>query len=354
MLQSEKFSAAEKQLITTLSWFRSRYAIFIGLKLDRKANKQSIVEFGKTWIGYFKENWDDSFISLSEKGVLINIAGEYLFTEYGELVKNEVEAETPFYKYEYDNYFTLDKFSNAHSVFCEKVYGVDLSQHGLIDQGELSVLIAKLLDFKPSNILDVGCGNGRITEWISLQTQTHCVGVDISSEAVKFASERSEGNNKLQFLEGNLNDLKGLKEHDCILFLDTLYYANNLTDTLRQTFRLLTPQGRIYAYFSQWIMDVLDKESLHADNTHLAKSLRELNVNYSYTNLTNSGIDHWKKKLETLELMKKDFLDEGRMDLWQYRFLEANRYANWGVGKYSRYLYEIDMNNNQADFTNRL
>lgn len=295
MGQREKYSTAEKQLITTLSWFRSRYALFLGLKPERKANKLSIEKFGKTWIGNFKENWDEAFISLGQRKIITYMDGEYSFSEYGETVKNEINSETPFYKYEYDNYFKLENSSNAHSIFCERVYGKDLSQHGLIDQGELTLLIDKINKFQPGNILDIGCGNGRITEWISLQTQTPCVGLDISSEAVKFAVERSAGNIRLQFWEGNLNDLKGCKKYDCILFLDTLYYADNLTDTLRQALHLLTPHGRIYAFFSQWIMDVNDKESLHADSTHLAKSLHELNVRYSYTNLTTSGIEHWKK-----------------------------------------------------------
>lgn len=43
--------------------------------------------------------------------------------------------------------------------------------------------------------------------------------------------------------------------------------------------------------------------------------------------------------------MKKDFIDEGNIDLWEYRFRESNRYANWGENKYSRYLYEIEMKN---------
>lgn len=341
MSVTEKYSTSEKQLITTLSWFRSRYSLFMGLALERKAIRRSIEEFGKVWIGKMKKNWDDAFISLEQKNIIAYIDGEFRFTDYGHIVKSEIESETPFYKYEYDNYFTLEQVSKAHSVFCEKVYGIDMSQHGLIDHGELLVLIDKINTFKPTTILDIGCGNGRITEWISQQTQTTCVGIDISSEAVKLANERTKRNNKLHFIEGNLNFLKGLQQQDCILFLDTLYYANSIAGTLKQAIELLHHKGRIYAYFSQWIMDANYKENLLADNTHIAKVLQQLNVNYSYSDLTISGLHHWARKLEILHQMKKDFFDEGSKDLWKYRFREASRYANWGDDKYARYLYEI-------------
>ncbi|MBK7410021.1 MAG: hypothetical protein IPJ40_19405 [Saprospirales bacterium] len=44
-------STSEKQLITTLAWFRSRYALYQHLDPERKATKESIEYFGKTWIG---------------------------------------------------------------------------------------------------------------------------------------------------------------------------------------------------------------------------------------------------------------------------------------------------------------
>jgi ubiquinone/menaquinone biosynthesis C-methylase UbiE len=342
----EKYTNAEKQLITTLAWFRSRYALFMGLNLDRKADWASIEAFGKVWIGDHKENWDKALVSLQQNEIITCTNEEYKLTELGETVKTEIDAEEPFYKYEYNNYFSLEGKSKAHSLFCEKVYGKDMSQHGLIDQAELQVLIDKINTFRPNTVLDIGCGNGKITEWISQQTQTNCAGMDISNEAVKLANERVKGNNSLHFFEGNLNSINSAETFDCILFLDTLYYANSLTETIKQAIKHLNKNGRIYAYFSQWIMDENYSENLHAENTHLAKALRELKLSYSFTDLTTSGINHWKRKLEVLNQLKTNFIEEGHLDLWDYRYREANRYANWGDTKYSRYLYEIYLDQN--------
>ena len=341
MITSNNYTISEKQLITSLAWFKSRYALFMGLSLERKANKQSIEEFGKIWIGEFKVNWEDAFISLSKKNIITLTNNEYVFTEFGNVVKEEIDAEIPFYKYEYDNYFQLEHKSKAHAKFCEIVYGLNLSQHGLIDQEELSIVIDKIKKTSPKSIIDIGCGNGKITEWIAKQTQTLCSGIDISSQAIKNAKERTKNNKLLKFEEGNLNELKEFKKQDCVIFLDTLYYSNNLKNTISQAHELLNEGGRIYAYFSQWIMDVLYYENLQSKKTHLAKVLNELNLSYSHVNLTESGIKHWKKKLETLNQLKTDFIEEGSEKLWEYRHREAERYANWGDDKYARYLYEI-------------
>jgi 2-polyprenyl-3-methyl-5-hydroxy-6-metoxy-1,4-benzoquinol methylase len=341
MLTTTTYTASEKQLITTLAWFRSRYALFMGLSPERKADRESIEAFGKTWIGKFKTDWEEAFASLVQKNILKLTNDEYVFTEHGNAVKAGLDTEIPFYKYEYDNYFQLENNSKAHAAFCEKVYGLNLSQHGLIDQAELSVLIDKLKHFCPGSLIDIGCGNGKITEWIAEQTQTRCSGIDISGEAVKNAKERTKHHTLLKFEEGNLNDLHNLQKHDCVLFLDTLYYSNNLKSTITQAYELLNEGGRMYAYFSQWIMDLAYHENLQPEKTHLANVLNELQLNYSCTNLTKSGINHWKRKLEVLDMMKKDFNEEGNNDLWEYRQREAQRYANWGDDKYARYLYEI-------------
>lgn len=334
-------TSAEKQLITSLAWFRSRYALFMGFSLDQQADPAHLEAFGKTWIGSFKEDWEDAFHSLTEKNIIALTDQGYALTDYGNRVKNETDLEIPFYKYEYDNYFQLENSSQVHALFCERVYGKNLSQHGLIDQEELSLLVAKLQERPPGKVLDMGCGNGRITEWIAAQTSHAYVGMDISSEAITYARQRTAGNAFLHFETGNMNQIPVSVTYDNVLFLDTLYYANNLKETIRQAVDILNDGGAVYAYFSQWIMDEAYRENLQPDNTHLAKVLQELLLEYTFTSLTESGIRHWKKKLEVLQAMEQDFRNEGSRELWEYREREARRYAHWGDQKYARYLYEI-------------
>ncbi|MCB0652400.1 MAG: methyltransferase domain-containing protein [Saprospiraceae bacterium] len=332
---------AEKQIMTSLAWFRTRYALFLDLDLNRPANKENIESFGQAWIGDFKDDWSGAFESLIEKDILALKEEEYVFTEKGEKLSKEVEAEIPFFRYEYDNFFNLEQKSEAHKQFCREVYGMDLAQHGLIDADELSFLVEKLKTAGPQSILDIGCGNGKITEHLSSEIEGHFTGMDISNEAIILANHRTRNSEKLHFEVGNMNHLNLPQKYDAILFLDTLYYADNMEALLKTCLSALNENGKIYAYFSQWIMDREYSEYLAPENTGLARVLKNLPADYDYVDLTASGLRHWKRKLEVLEKMKPAFLEENNEALWQYRYREANRYANWGDDKYSRYLYEV-------------
>ena len=59
-----------------------------------------------------------------------------------------------------------------------------------------------------------------------------CVGLDISSEGIQLAKQRTTENNLVHFETGNLNLIEYPDTFDVLLFLDTLYYANNLKDTI--------------------------------------------------------------------------------------------------------------------------
>ena len=337
-----QLSSAEKQLTSCLFWFRGRYALLQGLDRNRKATKENIEVFGKFWIGQFKEDWEPCYDSLQVKGILQWLDGQYSFTNEGNTLTQELEQHSPFYRYEYNNYFEMEQTSTAHSHFCKRVYGADFSQHGLVNQTELAVLQQQLKQKMPKEVLDIGCGNGKITEHLANHSpDAHFTGIDISDKAIYSANKRLQENTNLHFEVGNMNQLQLSKKYDAILFLDTLYYAKNIEQLFKTCIEYLTKHGVIYAYFSQWIMEEKQADRLSGDKTLLAVLSQHLQLNFRYTNLSESGIQHWKDKLAILEEMKSDFEKEGNLDLWEYRYTEAKRYANWGDDKYARYLYEI-------------
>jgi len=42
-----QYAVAEQQLISTVGWFRSRYTLFLGFSIERKADRQRIKKFGQ-------------------------------------------------------------------------------------------------------------------------------------------------------------------------------------------------------------------------------------------------------------------------------------------------------------------
>ncbi len=191
--------------------------------------------------------------------------------------------------------------------------------------------------------LDLGCGNGFITEYLQNETGAFFQGIDISEEAIKQAQSRTK-NKRLAFRLGNMNCLKFKpRTFDCVISIDTLYYVNNLEETLKQIIAILKPRGQIGIFFTQWINNLKDKKILLPENTDLSVLLKKFGLKFSTFDLTENEAEHWRKKVRVLEELKPQFKKEGNLNLYNYRYSEATRYANWDVEKRSRYLYYISL-----------
>ena len=60
-----------------------------------------------------------------------------------------------------------------------------------------------------SRVLDVGCGNGKIAEYISDLTQASVTGIDYVPEAISHAQERTaEKRGRLSFIFGQYRDAR--------------------------------------------------------------------------------------------------------------------------------------------------
>jgi hypothetical protein len=94
-------------------------------------------------------------------------------------------------------------------------------------------------------------------------------------------------------------------------------------------------------FFTEWITNVEDKANLLPENTSLAVLLKKYNLRFTTFDLTEREAEHWRKKVEALEQFRPEFEKEGNLRLYNYRYSEAIRYANWDSSKRSRHLYHI-------------
>lgn len=329
----------EKQLLLLLGWFRRHYALYLGLSRERPATQESILQFGQAWFGSRMLDVGPAFSSLQDKALLLRAGGAYELTESGSARFQALDQTETFYRHEYDNFFSLSEKSAAHARFCESVYGHNLNQHGLADQAELG----RLLEFAgipaEARCLDLGCGNGLITDFLQRQSGARFLGVDISPEAIRRAA--SIPNPRLSFQVGNMNMLSLEQRFDAIVSVDTLYYAADLKETVQACLGLLLPGGVFACFFSQWIMEDGEKPQLDGGHTVLAKVFRELGQPFSFLDISGSGRQHWRRKRDALLEMRQDFEAEGNLALWDYRFREANRYAEWPGEHYARFIYKV-------------
>lgn len=102
----------------------------------------------------------------------------------------------------------------------------------------------------PTDILDLGVGNGRILEALSEKSKEEAsiYGLDISSQMVEFCKNKFSENTKIKeikILESNENvDVYGRK-FDLITSIRVIKYNENWEEMLRQLFGLLNKEGKI-------------------------------------------------------------------------------------------------------------
>lgn len=93
---------------------------------------------------------------------------------------------------------------------------------------------------KNASILDVGCGEGAISDFILPGQKEHYVGIDISKEAIYQARKLRQP--PLQFIHATTHEYHPDQKFDVIVFSEVLYYVEH-EKVLKQYEAYLTPNG---------------------------------------------------------------------------------------------------------------
>lgn len=93
-----------------------------------------------------------------------------------------------------------------------------------------------------ASVLDIGCGEGAISDFLPLHQQSKYVGLDLSKEAI-LAAKKARGPPR-KFVHANLYDFspRNGQKFDVIVFSDVLYYVE-YEKALRQYAEYLNPNG---------------------------------------------------------------------------------------------------------------
>ena len=260
-----EFSEAEKQLLI---------AVIELARAKRTPNQETFEQFAKD---YFKEDlvdWTEAFESLTEKGLLQEKDKVYSLTDQGEIYAKQVLKELSSQRF--SEGLIQSEQSKANAVYCERVYEKNLCQWNLMNMEQLNKLLEVLNMNKDDQVLELGCGIGIITEYISDSTQAHITAIDFAAGAIKRAQERTRGKqNRLTFREGDMNNLDFLiNSFDTIIVIDALYFVDDLEKTVGQMKAILKPNGQMGIFFSQVIEPEDSKELLLPEKSKLAQVLK--------------------------------------------------------------------------------
>lgn len=97
-----------------------------------------------------------------------------------------------------------------------------------------------------SQVLEIGCGTGKNTEWL-LQKAKHVTAVDVSEEMLSRAREKIQSE-KVQFIQADINREWNFSEtsFDLIGFSLVLEHIENLDHVFKESYNKLSDKGFIY------------------------------------------------------------------------------------------------------------
>jgi len=246
----------------------------------------------------------------------------------------------------YTRFYHAVASSKANAEYCEKVYGRNLCQHGFAEMDHIDQLIQISGISDKSMVLDLGCGNGMIAEYISDLTGAHLIGIDFIPQAIQDALERTK--TKRERIDFHLMDFLHLNLppaiFDVIISIDTLYFTD-IQETLQGCLPLVKEDGSIIVFFDQSCgpgtpLEDYPKEMTLPDNTELAQALQQLGFSYQYWDYSDEMLAHLKRRRPILKRLKESYEKEGNSFLYKSHLGESlcieNAYSQ-SAGK--RYLY---------------
>jgi cyclopropane fatty-acyl-phospholipid synthase-like methyltransferase len=247
----------------------------------------------------------------------------------------------------YTSFYTAVENSRAHHAFCERVFGIDLCQHGFADRKQLTLLMRVTRLCAGRRVLDLGCGNGMIAEYLSDRTGAHITGLDYIEEAIRQARRRTAAkSDRLEFLDGDINRLSLPRgAFDLVLSIDSMYFSEDYAATIRELKAALRPGGRMAFFYSYgrepWVpREKFPAEMLPPDKTPLAVALYANDLTFRTWDLTRQDYRLALRRKEVLAELKPLFESEDTSFIYENRMGDAE-----GVrqaieeGLHRRYLY---------------
>jgi ubiquinone/menaquinone biosynthesis C-methylase UbiE len=226
--------------------------------------------------------------------------------------------------------------SPTYARFCEKVYGRNLCQFNMVDEDQLETLVKSM---QPLETLDLGCGIGVVTEYLSDQLNAMITGVDFAPLAITSALERTRTKaDRLVFKVMNLNKLDfKTKQFEQVIAIDSLYFVRDLDQTVKQIKTFLKPGGKLLAFYSSRASKGAREK---ADKTKLAKALASNGFKFKAQNFQTNEESIWQRTEQVAEELRSDFEAEGAKDVYMSRKAEAKKNLEWQrQGIMARYLY---------------
>ena len=294
----------------------------------------------------YLEDWSGSWARLADAGFIAGDDSGYELTDSGRPLAEQYYAERPdHFWYYYQHYYPAAQASDAHSKMCVRVFGKDLTQDGQADMASLNDLIAYLGIEKGDKVLDLGCGAGGISEYLSDETGAHVTGLDYAATAIDVAMDRTRSKrDQLTFVQGDMNALD-FPQHsfDKVISVDTIYWVADIDAALASIVRLLKPGGKLGIFIANTPLMDDSPSGYEPLGTWVAKALDKMGLDFDVHDYTESFLLFWPKMKEVVLELRDDFVAEGNETIFDSFMLDADEdyLPAAEAGKLRRYLYIV-------------
>lgn len=323
-------SEVEKQILIGIRHLSPKY----------QPSRQKLYEVRESIFDEELLGWGDYLDALIKRGAVVETDGQLTINSS---IVDEVEQ---FYqKWMMDGFCDIlvrCEHSATYSEFCRRIYGADLCQFNMMTMPQLDKLLEVLKLDRDSKVLDLGCGIGTTTEYISDITAAHIVGIDFAEKAIARAQERTKLKRaNLTFEVQNMDTLSFPDESfDTILAIDTLYFVKDLDSLIRKCKKLLNSGGQMGIFYSVMMEEGQSSDSLQPEENRLAKPLDTNGFKYTFWDYSKEHEDFWRSSKSIAEELKSEFNAEGNAKIYKGRIQESTRMLKYvEAGETRRYLY---------------
>lgn len=211
----------------------------------------------------------------------------------------------------YEAFYAMAGQSEAFRAFCRDAYGEDFSQDGFSSREQIDLILPHIPRREDVNILDIGCGNGKMLGYLQQQTGAYIHGFDYSREAIRTARALFPDN--AAFREGVIGEIDYPEgAFDLIISMDTMYFAKDMTAFVGQIRRWLKQDGVFFVGYQEG--DVIPKTESHR-TTRLAAALEAHHMPYEATDITHQTYMLLRRKREAARRQREALIAEGNQ-MW--------------------------------------
>jgi len=289
----------------------------------------------QTYFRRFSLDLTNTFLTLKTKELVQEEDGEWILTQTGKNVADELRILRPPIYYWYRDFYYAIENSQAFDEYSRRVFGANFGQHGFSDITQIQRMLNLLRLNKSSKVLDIGCGNGKMAEYISDLTQASTIGIDYVQEAIEQAIRHTQDKrNRLNFKTANLEFLDFVDESfDTIISIDTIFFGRAMKATLAGLIRVLKATGRMAVFNGDY------------QNEDFLAALAENNLIYEVYDFSQEHIEHMLLKHRVAKELQQTFEAEGNAFIWENlmaeSFADLSSFSKTDFNPKARYLYIV-------------